>query len=101
MNTTTCPAQRGEPFSVPTGGIANTDPMNMSKRNFEAWFACLTDGPEKDAIRVKRDEKEAWARRELDALNMQIDADLRRSYFGTNGPTGHGEICHSDADPGL
>lgn len=22
-------------------------------------------------------------------------------YLGPNGPTGHGDICHSDADPGL
>ena len=25
----------------------------------------------------------------------------RPRYFGPNGPTGHGDICHSDADPGL
>lgn len=24
-----------------------------------------------------------------------------KAYFGQNGPTGHGDVCHSDADPGL
>jgi len=85
------------PFTVPTCGIANTDPMNMTKANFEAWFACLTDGPEKDAIRAKRTAKEEWARKELAKLNQPV----RRTYFGANGPTGHGDICQSDADPGL
>lgn len=120
-------------FTVPTGGIANTDPMAMSKTNFEAWFACLTDGPEKAEIRRKRDAVEALARKEL--AKLEEDAKpVRRDYFdlnapkgygghlalgrtvairmsshrtfgapymGDNGPTGHGDICHSDADPGL
>ena len=91
------PAERGETFSVPNYGIANTDPLNMTKRNFEAWMAVQSEGPTKDAIRAARDKKEAWARRELEKLAQPV----RRDYFGANGPTGHGEECHSDADPGL
>jgi len=91
------PAERGETFSVPTYGIANADPLNMTKRNFEAWMAVQSEGPTKDAIRAARDKKEAWARRELEKLAQPV----RRDYFGANGPTGHGEECHSDADPGL
>ena len=87
----------GETFSVPTYGIANADPLNMTKRNFEAWMAVQSEGPTKDAIRAARDKKEAWARRELEKLAQPV----RRDYFGANGPTGHGEECHSDADPGL
>ena len=91
------PAERGETVSVPTYGIANADPLNMTKRNFEAWMAVQSEGPTKDAIRAARDKKEAWARRELEKLAQPV----RRDYFGANGPTGHGEECHSDADPGL
>ena len=91
------PAERGETFTVPTYGIANTDPLNMTKRAFEAWMAVQSEGPAKDAIRAARDKKEAWARRELEKLAQPV----RRDYFGANGPTGHGEECHSDADPGL
>lgn len=51
---------------MPNYGIANTDPMDMTKRNFEAWMAVQSEGPAKDAIRAARDKKEAWARRELE-----------------------------------
>ena len=64
------PAERGETFSVPNYGIANTDPMDMTKRNFEAWMAVQSEGPAKDAIRAARDKKEAWVRRELEKLSQ-------------------------------
>jgi hypothetical protein len=36
------PAGRGEPFIVPTCGIANTDPLEMTDDNFSAWLGCIT-----------------------------------------------------------
>jgi len=33
---------------------------------------------------------------DLDSQDEQDDTD-----YDDNGPTGHGDICHSDADPGL
>jgi hypothetical protein len=35
------PAERGEPFIVPTCGIANTDPLDMDDETYAQWIACL------------------------------------------------------------
>lgn len=46
------------------------------------------------------------ASEEVDRLNdLAMDKPrrsyVRQPYFGPNGPTGHGDICISDADCGL
>ena len=38
---TPSPAERGEPFAVPTCGIANTDPLDMTADDFDVWLKCI------------------------------------------------------------
>jgi len=35
------PAERGEEFRVPTNGVANTDPLDMTQDVFEQWIAAI------------------------------------------------------------
>jgi hypothetical protein len=42
-------------FTVPTCGIANTDPMNMTDANFEAWANCLPTTKRADYHKQRRE----------------------------------------------
>jgi len=51
---------------------------------------------EADRFKEKLDKHDQEVKDQIKRFN-----DLEKKYFGENGPTGHGDVCYSDADPGL
>jgi hypothetical protein len=86
-------------FVIPSNGVANTDPLNMTEEAFQDWVKCLSNPRAQDSWKFRRREKQK--RQEAAAIAQAERANHDNLYLGPNGPTGHGDICHSDADPGL
>lgn len=49
---------RPRSFTVPTCGIANTDPLDMTDENFEAWVNCLNRQGKEDWKQRRAEHKE-------------------------------------------
>ncbi len=64
-------------------------------QDFKWRFLVAIEG---DSFDLALDLKEFNASHVLPLLEPESDSDL---YEPGNGPTGHGETCYSDADPGL
>ena len=61
-------------FTVPTGGVANTDPEDMSAAAFQAWLsACPAD-------RRHDWEQRRWARSQARSYVQAMHNDAKRSY---------------------
>ena len=39
-----------EPFEIPTFGIANTDPLDMTHENFYKWLECIPEEKREEMI---------------------------------------------------
>ena len=83
------PAERGETFSVPNFGIANTDPLDMMDDAFTAWAAAIEETSPQAAAgwRQVRAEKQAtgcasWPRLSADdnRPRAELPGQLRQWY---------------------
>jgi hypothetical protein len=74
------PAARGEPFIVPTCGIANTDPLDMTDENFAAWLGCVTSEKHRAEWVAKRNK------RKLKNAPLGKAAQLAFEFGGDNDP---------------
>ena len=61
-------------FTVPTGGVANTDPEDMSAEAFQAWLACCPADQRQDW------ERKRWVRAQARSYVQAMHNDAKRSY---------------------
>lgn len=61
-------------FTVPTGGVANTDPEDMSAEAFQAWLACCPADQRQDW------ERKRWARAQARSYVQAMHNDAKRRY---------------------
>ena len=61
-------------FTVPTGGVANSDPEDMSAEAFQAWLACCPADQRQDW------ERKRWVRAQARSYVQAMHNDAKRRY---------------------